>query len=235
MNNIHLISFGCDKYKNSIKRLYIEANDSKWFNSITIYTPKDIDFQFKNKHKEIFNYERGYGYWIWKNYFIRKRLNEIRDNDILLYLDCGCTINKYAKNRFFEYIELINNSNKDVLSFELNLIENNWTIDQIFKIFDISDSNKIYNSKQLIGTIRFFKKTDNSLNLINELYNIIDNNNLLITDKYNKIQKNKNFKDNRHDQSISSVFYKYNNATIILKDETYPYNKDYPFYAARLK
>ena len=169
MNNIHLISFGCDKYKNSIKRLYNEANDSKWFNSITIYTPENIDFQFKNKHKNIFNYEKGYGYWIWKNYFIRKRLNEIKDNDILLYLDCGCTINKYAKNRFFEYIEQINKSNKDILSFELNQIENNWTIDKIFKLFDISNSNKIYNSKQLIGGIRFFKKTDNSLNLINEL------------------------------------------------------------------
>ena len=58
---------------------------------------------------------------------------------------------------------------------------------------------------------------------------------MLITDTYNKIQKNKNFKDNRHDQSISSVFYKYNNATIILKDETYPYNKEYPIYASRLK
>ena len=235
MNNIHLISFGCNKYKNSIKRLYNEANDSKWFNSITIYTPQDIDIQFKNKHKDIFNYERGYGYWIWKNYFIRKKINEINDNDILLYLDCGCSINKNAKKRFFEYINLINDSDKDVLSFELTHIENNWTIDEIFKLFDILETNQIYYSKQLVATIRIFKKTDNSLKLIDKLYNLIDNNNLLITDIYNKKQKNKNFKDNRHDQSISSVFYKYNNATIILKDETYPYNKEYPFYASRLK
>lgn len=235
MNNIHLISFGCNKYKNSIKRLYNEANDSKWFNSITIYTPEDIDIQFKNKHKDIFNYERGYGYWIWKNYFIRKKINEINDNDILLYLDCGCSINKNAKKRFFEYINLINDSDKDVLSFELTHIENNWTIDEIFKLFDILETNQIYYSKQLVATMRIFKKTDNSLKLIDKLYNLIDKNNLLITDIYNKKQKNKNFKDNRHDQSISSVFYKYNNATIILKDETYPYNKEYPFYAARLK
>lgn len=235
MNNIHLISFGCNKYKNSIKRLYNEANDSKWFNSITIYTPQDIDIQFKNKHKDIFNYERGYGYWIWKNYFIRKKINEINDNDILLYLDCGCSINKNAKKRFFEYINLINDSDKDVLSFELTHIENNWTIDEIFKLFDILETNQIYYSKQLVATMRIFKKTDNSLKLIDKLYNLIDKNNLLITDIYNKKQKNKNFKDNRHDQSISSVFYKYNNATIILKDETYPYNKEYPFYAARLK
>ena len=47
MNNIHLISFGCDKYKNSIKRLYNEANDSKWFNSITIYTQKILIFNLK--------------------------------------------------------------------------------------------------------------------------------------------------------------------------------------------
>lgn len=236
MSNIHLISFGCNKFIKSKVRLYNEALQTNWFKTITIYTSDDIDIEFKNKHKDIFKYPRGYGYYIWKNYFIRKKLNEIDDGDILLYVDSGCMINKDAEKRFFEYIELINNSDKDILSFELTFRENNWTINEIFELFNITENDSIYNSNQLIGGIRFFKKTDNSLKLIEELCNIIDDNNELLTDNFNKNQKNKNFIENRHDQSMSSVFYKYNNATIILKDETYPlYNKNYPIWATRLR
>lgn len=235
MYNIHLISFGCDKYTKSKVRLYNEALQTNWFKTITIYTPEDIDIEFKNKHKDIFKYPRGYGYWIWKNYFIKKKLNEIDDDDILLYIDCGCIINKDAEKRFFEYIELINNSDKDILSFELNHKENNWTINEIFELFNISENDNIYNSNQLLASTRFFKKTNNSLKLIDELCNIIDNNDELLTDNFNKIQKNKNFKENRHDQSMSSVFLKKNNASINIDDETYPYNKNYPIYAARLR
>ena len=235
MTNIHLISFGCDKYTKSKIRLYNEAKKTEWFKTITIYTPGDIDIEFKNKHKNIFKYPKGYGYWIWKNYFIKKKLNEIDDNDILLYIDSGCTINKDAEKRFFEYIELINNSDKDILSFQLPFMESHWTINEIFELFNITENDDNYNSKQLIGGIRFFKKTNNSLKLIDELYNIIDNNDELITDNFNKIQKNKNFKENRHDQSMISVFLKKNNASIIIDDETYPYNKNYPIYAARLR
>ena len=85
MTNIHLISFGCDNFSKSKIRLYNEAKKTEWFKTITIYTPGDIDIEFKNKHKNILKYPRGNGYWIWKNYFIKKRLNEIDDNDILLF------------------------------------------------------------------------------------------------------------------------------------------------------
>ena len=70
-------------------------------------------------------------------------------------------INKDAEKRFFEYINLINNSDKDILSFELTFSENNWTINEIFELFNITENDSIYNSNQLISGIRFFKKTDN--------------------------------------------------------------------------
>ena len=38
---------------------------------------------------------RGGGYWIWKSHIIKK-INEINDNDILIYLDAGCSINKFV-------------------------------------------------------------------------------------------------------------------------------------------
>ena len=234
MTNIHLISFASERYENSIKRLHNQAINTNWFKTITMYSDKDIDYIFKKKHSDIFKNKRGYGYWIWKNYFIKKKLNEIQYDDILIYIDAGFTININGKDRFFEYIELINNSDYNILSFQLNENENVWTINEIFNLFNISDKDEIYSSKQLVGGLRFFKKTENSINLLNTLTEIIYNNSLLITDKYNSKQNNNFFKDNRHDQSISSVFYKKHNATIILKDETYCLKKNNPFFASRI-
>ena len=43
--------------------------------------------------------------------FNKKKLEEINDGEIVIYLDAGCTLNKYATNKFNEYIELLNNYN----------------------------------------------------------------------------------------------------------------------------
>lgn len=58
----------------------------------------------------------------------------------------------------------------------------------------------------------------------------------IITDKYNKetMAVTEAFKDNRHDQSLSSVSRKINGCEMIT-DETYPPSPDFPFQAARLK
>ena len=106
-NNIklHFITFGggSENYYQAVERLCGQVKSLEIFDSITGYTDKDIksDEVFWNKHKNfIINNKRGYGYWIWKPYLILKKLKEINDNDILLYLDCGCEINVKQKKHF---------------------------------------------------------------------------------------------------------------------------------------
>ena len=94
---IHLISYGDDNYRDAKKRIEMEASSTGWFDSITVYGPEILDNNFKNKFKEVLNHPRGAGYWIWKNYIIKKKLSEINDNDILIYVDAGCSINKKGK------------------------------------------------------------------------------------------------------------------------------------------
>jgi len=65
------------------------------FNKIISYNDKDLnnDEEFWKKHGNfIENNKRGNGYWIWKPYIIMKNLDLMNDNDILLYLDCGCEV-----------------------------------------------------------------------------------------------------------------------------------------------
>lgn len=69
---IHLITYGNHTFERSKYRLYKEANNVGWFDTITVYGLKDLDNNFKNHFKNILQQPRVGGYWIWKYYVIKK-------------------------------------------------------------------------------------------------------------------------------------------------------------------
>ena len=242
---IHFITYGDEKYTASKARIEKEAKETKWFDSITIYSPENIDSTFRNKFSDILNLKRGGGYWLWKNYFIRQKMKDIKNGDILIYMDAGCTINKYGKKRFNEYIEMLNANDLGMISFQMHHIEKKYTTRQVFEYFNIDINGKIPNTGQIMATVRIMKKTQNCINILNKKFSVCQDDPLLITDSYNKRNQYKCFIDHRHDQSISSVVQKLSN-TIVLKDESYFLKKDekkikfgsevtlkYPFWATR--
>lgn len=235
---IHLITYSNHKFEGSKYRLYKEANNVGWFDTITAYGVEDLDNNFKNHFKNILEQPRGGGYWIWKYYFIKKKLDEINHNDILIYLDAGCTINPKGKEKFNEYIELLNKNDEGIISFQMEHLEKKFTTKEIFNYFNIKINGEIANTGQIVSTIRIMKKNKNLINLINLEGKTLYDNPLLFTDYYNKNQESY-FIDNRHDQSIFSIIRKLNN-TIILNDETFFVifgNKEslkYPFWSTRL-
>jgi len=74
------------KYRDNLVRL---------LNSVQLYsdyiiicmTKEDIDPNFYNSNIKIFNESRGGGYWLWKPYIINKVLSQIKEGDLLFYLD----------------------------------------------------------------------------------------------------------------------------------------------------
>lgn len=236
---IHLITYGDKKYKKIKERLYIEALNTNQFNTITVYGPEDLDIDFRKRFKSILKKSKGGEYWIWKSYIIKKKLNEINDNDILIYLDAGCTINPKGVKRFYEYIDIINNSEYGIISFQMHQLEKNWTTKEIFNYFNVENYTNITDTGQILSGIIIMKKNNNTIQLNNIWYNVIFNNPLLFTDYYNNKQE-KYFRDNRHEQSVFSVIRKMNNS-ILIHDETYfkPFNSplslQYPFWATRKK
>tara|TARA_Y100000389_G_scaffold164560_1_gene168341 strand:- start:625 stop:1344 length:720 start_codon:yes stop_codon:yes gene_type:complete len=238
---IHLITYGDDNYNNSKKRLEREALDTGWFDSVTVYGPEILDSDFKNKFKEVLSHSRGAGYWIWKIYIIQKKLSEINDNDILIYLDAGCSINAKGKERFYEYVDMLNTSDEGIISFKMShQLEKWWTTKEIFNYFNVDLNSDIANSGQLVGGILIMKKTLNLKIKLDMVYKVYEDNCLLVTDYYSKDQA-PYFKDNRHDQSIFSIIRKLHKS-IELEDETYFWNQwdtrnqeNYPFLALRLK
>jgi hypothetical protein len=173
---------------------------------IIAYNDKDLinDTEFWSQHSNfIQNNSRGYGYWVWKSYIIKKTMDTLNNDDILLYLDCGCEININKKIIISEYFELVK---KDYIIGTETFIEKNWTkMDLLLKLDMLDD--KYLNTPQHQGGTVLFKICDKTRTLVNQWYELSsDYHNI---DDSPSISANFNcFVEHRHDQSIFSLLTK---------------------------
>lgn len=234
--SIHLITYGNNHYTKSRDRLVNEAMNTGWFSSVIGYGEEDMSKEYTEEFKDILSLERGAGYWIWKSYFILKRLSEIEKGDVLIYLDAGCTIRRMARKRFDEYINMLENG--CMISFRMSEhIEKHYTTKEIFEHFGVSHIDSITETGQYLGGIRIMKNNEETLRIMQLEYDTYKENRMLATDVFNDKQEDY-FIDNRHEQSIFSVIRKMNK-TVVLEDETKQFplkrRKKYPFFAKRIQ
>ena len=244
--NIHFITYGDDNFKKSKARILKEAEEFGEFTTIRGYGPEDLDDNFKEKYKDILKESRIAGYGIWRPYIIKEKLNTINDNDILIYLDAGCSININGKNRFYDYINMFNNTDKGIISIQhingdeghLHLEEKYWTTKEIFNYFKIELNSNISTSGQFLDGILIMKKNKHLINIINIWNKVINDNVLLFTDYYNNVNQEKYFIENRHEQSILSMIRKIYGSIVLKSDEVLKNNTSsfkYPFLATRIR
>jgi len=193
------------------------------------------DSEFWNKHGNfIESNKRGYGYWLWKSYIVLKYLETMKENDILLYCDAGCTLNINGMPRMMEYINMLNNSDLGVISFQMEHIEHKWTKNDLFVKLNTPEEDK--ETGMHIGGVFFLKKNMKTLQMINEWYDLASQYHL-IDDTPSITPNHPIFHEHRHDQSVLSLLFK-KYKTITLTDETYFLNwmKDgitFPLWATR--
>lgn len=205
---IIFITFGAggQNYYDAIERLKNQASNLNVFNKIIAYTDKDLinDTEFWSQHSNfILSNSRGYGYWLWKSYVIKKTMETLNNDDILLYLDCGCEINIKKKNIIINFFELVK---KEYIIGTKVCIEKEWNkMDLILKLDMLND--KYLNTKQNQAGALLFKICDNTRDLVNKWYELSsDYHNI---DDTPSISKNLDcFKEHRHDQSLFSLLTK---------------------------
>jgi hypothetical protein len=248
MSKIYGISYASRHFDNRYNNIINLGKQCGLFDIFKCFKEQDIDNEFKLKYREVWTMsQRGGGYWIWKPYIISKMLEQMNDNDILVYIDAGCHINitPESKQRFNEYIDMCNNSQSGLLRFQLTHQEKNFTnkktIDYFKYKFNINDDtmNTYLESFQILNGIMLMKKNDYSVSFFNQCLNILNDDPKLHTDIYTNINNNE---QHRHDQSIMSLLYKHMNGDLIIDDETYfcegfesEKAKKYPFWATRLR
>ena len=222
---IWFITYGNRKYRKAKERIRREAEEMGCFNGgITLYGPENLSDEFKNATKGVIDQGRGGGYWIWKPFVIMDALSKANENDIVVYADSGCTLHKSGLSRFNEYIDMISSSTgKSVLAMKLrDHSDKEYTSTEIFEYFDKPIDGEVGNSNQIIATCAFFRKSPESMAIVNQWLTIATTRPELFTDRYNEESKRTNpeFKDNRHDQSIFSMIVKTDrNQTCVIIDE----------------
>lgn len=208
MSNIYLLTFGgpSEDYHEAVNRLRRQGLEFGIFNEIFAYTEEDlkIDSSFWNLHSNfILNNKRGYGYWIWKPYLIRKTLERLNNGDLLLYLDCGCEINCNGREKFNELIEKVNS--KLIIGTET------WSNDCTFTKSDLSNFYKLdvktLKIKHMQAGVLLMKKTPKIMEAINEWY-LLCNNYHFIDDSPSRIKNYPGFVEHRHDQSCFNMVMK---------------------------
>lgn len=205
------ISFsgGGSNYYDALNRISKELTQLNTFDEIIKIKDNDLkkDVEFWKIHGDfITNNKRGYGYWLWKPYIILKQLNNMNENDILVYLDSGCevinddTSFKNMNNLFDkcdEYTILYTLTSHDEKKYnKMDLIDN----------LNLNN-DKIKNSGMIQGAVIFIKKNNTTMEFVKEWYALSCNYHF-IDDSPSILKNDDTFVEHRHDQAIFSLLLK---------------------------
>ena len=216
---IVLCAFADSSLDKVIKRFIYEARESHFFDDIIVYTEKDLDEQFWNRHKDFITHnKRGYGYWVWKPYIVNRTLKSLRPNDILMYLDIGCVINVSGKKSFERYIRLIDEFPLGCVCFYNGYIEKDWDKGDAIDFFNVRGNRDILESQQIMSGIFFLRNWEKNQELIQRWEDIDSNHYHLIDDSPSVSPNLEGFVENRHDQTILSLLIKTTGGACCLPD-----------------
>jgi len=213
-NNILFITFA-DGVVYKSDRIVSEATESRFFKHVKAYSPVDFDPEFKIEHNNfIKNNKRGYGYWIWKPYFILKSLSELEDNDFLIWSDSGTTINYKAYERMKELYTLLETN--DIVAFHNGYYELRWTkqdtVQAVLNALNKSENDYHLSIEkqrnQYCTGFMMIKKTINTMKMVELWYKLMLNYHL-IDDSPSILPNHPTFIENRHDQSIYSLLIRF--------------------------
>ena len=220
---IILFAFGSNDLSISAKRLQKQAENTKYYDDIKILNPTNFDQKMQRMFEDIINKRknRGYGYWFWKPLFLKKILNEIKNGDIVHYIDIGCHLQN--KNyRFYEYLDFLIDKDNWILPFQYFSNNNSFSKEisfpqrheykyskaDLLDHFNFLTKKDITHSPQFWAGSFFISNQKESENFLNEWINVFEKKIELIDDSNSEINNFDGFIENRHDQSVFSLLCK---------------------------
>ena len=207
--HVRFITFGSHaNYIEAGQRLCNQAVSLKLFNHIELYTFENLksDPEFYNKHLDfVLKNKRGAGYWLWKPYLIHKNLQDMKNGDILLFLDCGCELDVSNRMKIVEMFHLVNKYKLITTSTQIEVIWNK--MDLLVELQMLQNEHLMTRQKQSGASA--WLVCDETRKLAKDWYDIACSNNYHFIDDTPSILPNVDgFKEHRHDQSIFSLLIK---------------------------
>jgi len=207
---IRLCTFGTTpRYAGSLKLLEREANESRYFDDVAVYTQDNLPASPPQKHF-MQTRSRGYGYWIWKTLVLRDIMEKAAPDDVIIYADAGCGISTTpaARARFAEWIHDVRTHPSHRLSFQMVHMEETWTKGDLFEFMGCNEARYRKTGQHLAGIQAYLNTPENS-NLLREHLRIASADDFhYLADEPSRLPNAPTFRDHRHDQSILSLLFK---------------------------
>lgn len=179
------------------------------FDTVECLGIEDIaDTDFASRMKSILTFRRGGGFWVWKPYIIRERVQRLRDDEILLYSDAG-------RNGYYQFTHLpkrlLERTAQSKQGFitgvaipHLNVLAK-WTKRDCLKIMG-ADAPEMHEKPLVQATWSVWRNTPSAINFLDDWLRFSEDARC-ITDAPNTLgdENVEGFVDHRHDQSISSI------------------------------
>ncbi len=172
------------------------------FDAVFESTKEKIAPDFYTRNQLILDVPRGGGYWLWKPYFIVELLSQIKPGELIFYCDAASHFIHSAK----PLLELPALFNQDVIPFELDLIERQFTKERCAQIMGL-DGNSYELTKQRLASYFVIRKSPMSVEFMQEFLKFACNYEV-ISDAKPDEPNYADFVSHRNDQSIFSLLTK---------------------------
>jgi len=186
-------------------RLKQEAINTGWFGDFIAYDEESIK-KFPNSHKGA-----GIGFWFWKSALALETMNNSSPDDIIVYMDSGCSIYKtgLSEKRFFEYVELCDKGAGAVVfgGNDSNIpLEIEYTKRDTLILMGC-DTPEYLHTSQISSGVWFVKNNEFGRNLMQEYYDLCCINHMINWENSYNIEHSE-FLSHRHDQAVFSLLCK---------------------------
>lgn len=205
------------------------------FETVTIFDLNKLSSDFRQAHGAYMQAtRRGFGYWIWKPEIILRSLEALGQDDVLVYMDAGFSLNPGGRARFLDYVDLAQDHPTKMLSFQNVHTEALWTKADLAVRLGLATTSSEMKTSQLGSGLIFLQKTRSNLDLLADWAMIaVEDRYRYSDDSPSELANHPRFREHRHDQSIASLLRKIR-GTQITHYEVQPYDGYFDQYKPML-
>jgi hypothetical protein len=201
-------------------RLERQGANMALFDSFKPYDETMLDSEFQSRFgTKLRDDIRGFGYWCWKPQVALQALAQMRDGDVLLYVDAGCHLNPRGRQRLEEYVALLT-PEAPILAFKYNgaskdnILQarevpdwNNeaWTKEDLFVALGAEPGAPIRADQTYHATTFMLLNGPKARQFLSDWVEVFSKDWAMIDDTPSQAANAPFFKEHRHDQSIFSI------------------------------